>query len=157
MGNSPVQGNLCTSQLALSTVMRNSHRDGAHRTNSGEKAAQQQDSPSICDWEPSSQIPSLSQSTVLRHPSSVSKHWFTTSFLHLQALVYHILPPSPSTGLQYPPSLSTPSSIAKHWFLPSRTRLTFTCVLGRYVAAFTVVVPKPFGGCLRRRWRAAQR
>ena len=84
-----------------------------------------------------------SPSTGLPHPSSISKHWFTTCFLHpqalvynilhpqalvydilhLQALVYHILPPSPSTGLQYPPSPSTglrhPSSISKHWFTTS--------------------------------------
>ena len=29
--------------------------------------------------------------TGLSHPSSISRHWFTTSFLHLQALVYNIL------------------------------------------------------------------
>ena len=128
VGNSPVQGNLRTSQLALSTVVRNSHRDSVHRTNSGEKTAQQQDSPSICDWEPSSQTPSLSQSTVLRHPSSVSKHWFTTSVLHLQALVYHIRPPSPSTGLPHP------SRFSKHWCT--------TCFLHPQALVYKSSIPK---------------
>ena len=38
-----------------------------------------------------------------------------------------------------------------------RTRLMFTCVLGRYVASTFLLVPKPFGGRWQRLWTAARR
>ena len=64
----------------------------------------------------------------LPNSKSVSKHCFTTSFLRLQALVYHILPPSPSTGLPHP------SCFSKHWCT--------TCFLHPQALVYKSSIPK---------------
>ena len=43
------------------------------------------------------------------------------------------------------------------FFYPGRTRLMFTCMLGRYVVYTVLLVPKPFGTCWQRRQTAARR